>query len=385
MKNDGNPVVFSYRKSPFPHTFPMKRLGKILRRALCATFCIPVIFACHCSDRRPNDTIAEAALKTVKKTDVVEHVFTHCLIAHPEISFQEGNSYGKHLDRDCLTPSEFRAILEELYQNGYALVNATDTFTIKDGVAYRAEFSFPADKKPLIFSFDDVVYATKNKGKGMSDRLKVNNGEIVAYTQTHDEHREEFVCILEDFIKKHPDFSYRGARGILFLTGFDGILGYRTQKGSKNRETEIDRARPVVQKLRELGWLFGCHSYAHAHMKTLTAEKMRSDCQKWKDEVASIVGETVLYAYPYGEWVFGADGKDERQTALNEAGFKVFYGVGENAFYTKMPLTESSSRILFQDRCALDGVSLRRNNVLRFFNASKIYDNRRPIPFSATE
>ena len=27
MKNDGNPVVFSYKKSPFPHTFPMKRLG----------------------------------------------------------------------------------------------------------------------------------------------------------------------------------------------------------------------------------------------------------------------------------------------------------------------------------------------------------------------
>lgn len=362
----------------------MKRLQKFIRLFVYTTLLVALLFACP-YNRFNRNAKTEPALKTVKATDTVEHVFTHCLISHPEIAFKSGNEYGKHLDRDCLTPKEFHAVLDALYKNDYALVNPYETFRIKDGVASRTDFSFPEGKKPLIFSFDDVVYASKNKGKGMSDGLRLHSDEIVAYTQTHGEHREEFVCILEDFIRKHPDFSYRNARGILFLTGFDGILGYRTQNASPNREQETERAIPVVEKLRDLGWVFGCHSYAHAHMKTLTAEKMRSDCRKWKDEVASIVGETVLYAYPYGEWALGKNGNDERQAALCEAGFRVFYGVGENTFYTKMPLTKNASRILFQDRCALDGISLRKNKILRFFNASTVYDDRRPVPFSADQ
>lgn len=33
---------------------------------------------------------------------------------------------------------------------------------------------------------------------------------------------------VEAFIQEHPDFSNNGARGILGLTGYNGILGYRT-------------------------------------------------------------------------------------------------------------------------------------------------------------
>ena len=34
-------------------------------------------------------------------------------------------------------------------------------------------------------------------------------------------------CV-EAFIQEHPDFSNNEARGILGLTGYNGILGYRT-------------------------------------------------------------------------------------------------------------------------------------------------------------
>ena len=38
----------------------------------------------------------------------------------------------------------------------------------------------------------------------------------------------DVVPCVEAFIQEHPDFSNNGARGILGLTGYNGILGYRT-------------------------------------------------------------------------------------------------------------------------------------------------------------
>lgn len=318
----------------------------------------------------------------------IEHLFTHCLISHPEIAFADGNDYGKHLDRDCLTPKEFRKILETLYQKNYALADIRETYEIQEnGTARRKAFPFPEQKKPLILSFDDVVYARKNLGKGMSDKLILtDDGEIVAYTKNAEksEHKEEFLPVLEDFIAEHPDFSVNHARGILFLTGFDGVLGYRTERTSPNRSEEIKQAKRVIAALKENGWLFGSHSYAHGHMKIYTNEQMRSDSEKWKNEVESLVGKTEIYAYPYGEWALGQNGEDERQKVLCEAGFKMFCGVGENPFYSKMPLREAANKILFQDRCPLDGISLRNGTLNRLFDCETIYDSRRPVPFPAS-
>ena len=94
---------------------------------------------------------------TVKANGIVEHLFTHNLISHPEIAFAAGNSYGKNLDEDCLTPAEFRAILLALYKNDYVLVNAASTYTFADGTSRRKSFRFPEGKIQLILSFDDIV------------------------------------------------------------------------------------------------------------------------------------------------------------------------------------------------------------------------------------
>ena len=193
-----------------------------------------------------------AQTRTVKVSETVEHLFTHCLIAHPEVAFARNNEYGRHLDTDCLTPYEFKRILNFLYEGGYALVDIRRTFRETGDTAERCPFEFPSNKKPLILSFDDVVYASKNQGKGMADKLIVSAGNIAAYTQknTPQIHKQEFVPILEDFIADHPDFSYQNARGTIFLTGFDGILGYRTQRNSPNRSEEIKKAKKVVAALK---------------------------------------------------------------------------------------------------------------------------------------
>ena len=320
---------------------------------------------------------------TVKANGIVEHLFTHNLISHPEIAFAAGNSYGKNLDEDCLTPAEFRAILLSLYKNDYVLVNAASTYTFADGTPRRKSFRFPEGKIPLILSFDDIVYARKNQGKGTSSRLDVINGEIVAVTENKSGeeivHKEEFAPILEDFIGEHPDFSYDNARGIIFLTGFDGVLGYRTDRNSVSREAETKKAVAVVNALKNRGWVFGCHTYSHRHIKRCTADEVVSDIEKWQNEVAPIVGRTPFFAYPYGEWAFGKNGEDERQKALKNAGFEVFYGVGNLSFYTKMPLRSAGDTYLFQDRCPMDGISLRRNACARFFDCAAVYDKSRPV------
>lgn len=317
----------------------------------------------------------------MRVNEPIEHLFTHCLISHPEIAFKTGNDYGKYLDRDCLTPKEFSAILEVLNEQSYALVDIRETYELCENGAKRKTFKFPINKKPLILSFDDVVYARKNQGKGMSDRLVLSEtGEILACTDNKT-HKNEFVPILEDFIKKHPDFSVGNARGILFLTGFDGILGYRTERNSLNRAAETKEVKKLISALKQKGWIFGSHSYSHAHMRSYSAEEMQSDAEKWNNEVAPLIGTTDLYAYPYGEWCFGEKGDDKRQDALNRAGFKVFFGVGENPFYTKMPLHDCPQKVLFQDRCPLDGVSLRNGKLARLFDCEDIYDHRRPLPY----
>ena len=387
------------KKTRLQYTANMKRSRKFLIffrmgiLLMLSAVSLPVFSFPFSGRSAPPSTAASAAiaeatpLRMVPRDETVEHLFTHCLIAHPEIAFAKGNEYGKHLDADCLTPLEFRRILNLLYEDGYALTDPVKTFRREGNYARRVSFPFPADKKPLILSFDDVVYASKNAGKGMADKLIVTeSGEIAAYTHNAlpHIHQEEFVPILEEFISRHPDFSYEHARGVIFLTGFDGILGYRTQRDSPDRETERKKAQKVVDALKAKGWKFGCHSYAHGHMNKYTEEKMRSDIEKWKNEVQPLVGETPLYAYPYGEWTLGKNCSDDRQQALINAGFLLFCGVGESPFYAPMPLGESSVKVLFQDRCAMDGISLRNHHFDRFFDAREVYDPVRPVAFPSS-
>lgn len=48
------------------------------------------------------------------------------------------------------------------------------------------------------------------------------------------------VPLIDRFVEKHPDFSYRGAKGILALTGYNGILGYRTDESYETRPADLD-------------------------------------------------------------------------------------------------------------------------------------------------
>lgn len=315
-------------------------------------------------------------------TTNVDHLFTHCLIAHPEIAFKENNHMKKHLDADCITATEFSTILNSLNENNYTLVSIKDCYEVKNGVAIKKKVKVKSGKKPLILSFDDVNYDSKKQGLGMVDKIIIDKNNILAtQTKTNDgieiSYSNEFVTILENFINKHPDFSTNGAKGTINLTGYDGILGYRTSHtNTQTRKNEIESAKRVVQKLKNLGWTFASHSYGHYHMKKISNEKFKNELELWKNEVEPLVGKTDIYVYPYGEWeVFNNGEISEKHQLLTNYGFKLFCGVGMKSFYSYLP-NKNSYKVLFMDRKCIDGNTLRANHpeLKRFFNPLGILD-----------
>lgn len=323
-------------------------------------------------------------LSTVKEERYdgeVRHFFTTALIAQTEKGFAE-----PEMEEGHVTPKEFASFLDQAYMNGYALVDPSETYVVEGGTAMRKSFSFPVDKKPLMLSFDDLVYPSEQSGKGMVDKLVVDGNKIGTVSTAGGaliSYENECIPILESFIAKHPDFSPHGARGILFLTGREGIFGYRTQKDSVNRMSETERVKQIVTMLKEKGWKFGCMTYYHANMKKLSTKEMREELALWKNEVEPLVGETEYFSYPYGEWVLGEECQDNRHKQLEEFGYKVFFGVGAKPFYTRMPL-KGEKRVLFMDRAPLDGKSLRerRTIYLPVFDTRLAYDPQRKIPMT---
>ncbi len=329
----------------------------------------------------------------VEYTGEIEHLFTHCLLAFPEQALNPKNSMSKDYDRDCLTPTEFKRILSSLYNNNYVLIDIDSIYEVKNGITVKKKLMLPQGKKPLIFSFDDVNYDSKKKNKGMVDKIILDrNNQIATYTSKQSiakrvSYDNEFVTIMEAFIKNHPDFSFNGARGVINLTGYDGILGYRTQKSNATNRYEIKKATEVVTKLKNLGWKFASHSYGHYHMKNITDMEFAKEVQNWQNEVAPIIGETAIYVYPYGEWEVKTDNNElsYKHKLLLDAGFKLFLGVGGKNFFGYVPIGSGENHTLLMDRKSIDGRTLRSNKVQysHLFNCEEVYDNiNRTIPFN---
>jgi hypothetical protein len=138
---------------------------------------------------------------------------------------------------------------------------------------------------------------------------------------------------VDAFVKDHPDFSFNGAKGIIAVTGFEGVLGYRTNLKDKRGDSERKEVVPVVEALKKTGWTFASHSYSHNQVflrKTITKDFLDNDILRWKKEVEPVVGQTNIFIGPFGQ-VFSEN--DPRRKQLLDAGFTVLYGVGRKELH----------------------------------------------------
>lgn len=323
---------------------------------------------------------------------IVEHLFFHPVVAYPELAF-DGDNQANGIDDYMVTADEYNKILQSVYDKGYILVDINDVWretTGEDGQPkmVRNTLYLPEGKKPLILSFDDTNYYPYMLSNGFAYKLVLgDDGRIASWGR--DPAGNEVISrdldaipILDKFVEEHPDFSPFGAKGCLSLTGYEGILGYRTQTDTKSwsaeqeadRQKEREAVKPIIAELKRTGWTFGSHTWGHIRLGSKSLAEIQADTQRWNDEVASLVGPTTILFYPHGE---RPDGGDWQQTGpafqyLQSQGFRVFCSVGIESFsYIKKDICA-----VICDRLHPDGTTLRysRQRYLQFYDAKDIMD-----------
>ena len=334
---------------------------------------------------------------------MVEHLFFHPVIAYPEYAFSSAvpEDRQKGLDDWMLTADEFKKILDELYRRDYILVNMCDVwseYTTESGESrmQRNTLMLPEGKKPLVLSFDDVNYYEYMLAEGFTSKLVLGEDGDIWAECTDPNTKETFLTqdldatpILDQFVRAHPDFSLTGAKGCFSLTGYEGILGYRTQNDidiaaddprrpafDANRQAEIEAVKPIIQRLKDTGWTFGSHTWGHINLDSskVDLDWVKRDTVRWAEEVGSLVGPTNILFYPHGA---RPDGDDWHQTGpklqyLQSQGFRIFASVGVNSFsYIKDDLSA-----VICDRLHPDGTTLRYggHHYTQFYDVRDIMD-----------
>ena len=327
---------------------------------------------------------------------IVEHLFFHPVVAYPELAF-DGDSQANGIDDWMVTVEEYNRILQSVYDNGYILVDINDVWsetTGEDGQPrmVRNTLYLPEGKKPLILSYDDVNYYDYMLKDGFTYKLILGEDGLL-WSWGKDPQGNEVVSqdldaltILDKFVREHPDFSPFGAKGSLSLTGYQGILGYRTNTDTKDwdeakeavRQQEREAVKPIIAELKRTGWTFGSHTWGHINLSNHSVESVKEDTQRWLDEVGSLVGPTTILYYPHGA---RPDGGDWQQTGpvfqyLQSQGFRVFASVGIESFsYIKKDICA-----VICDRLHPDGTTLRSASCLERY--MKFYDAREVIDLS---
>ena len=355
---------------------------------------------------------ADSQLVSYPKMSEITHVFFHTLVVDEARCF-DGDYREKGYNLYMTTVDEFNQILESMYERGYVLVSPYDVaYEVADesGTHFTyGDIRLPAGKIPFVMSQDDVNYygymigdedpqlerpAVANaNGDGFAHKIVIGedgyptceyydaDGNLL--TGSYD-----LVPILEDFIQKHPDFSYKGARAVLGMTGYEGVFGYRTKPGHKDYlgeeayQKEVEQAKEVAQCLRDHGWILASHTYGHPSLGQVSVERVATDTQKWEDTVESIIGKCDIILYPNGSDVAGV----EKYTMDNEK-FKILYDSGLRYFYnvdSAVSWCQLGDNYFRGGRRNLDGYRMYNSpgRLEDLFDAAAIFSKARPTPVS---
>ena len=361
-----------------------------------------------------------------KDISQVTHIFFHTLVYDTSKAF-DGDSKATGYNQVMTTVDEFNKILQQMYDRGYVLVRLHDmayeevsgdgTKTMKAG-----SIMLPQDKKPFVMSEDDVCYYEYMKGDGMATRMIV--GEDGRPTNEYTESdgsisvgAYDLVPLLDAFIDEHPDFSYRGAKAAIAFTGYNGILGYRTDESydpssprydskladAPNSNIEADRqeAVKVLKALVDDGYELASHSWGHLDMGAISYEKFKTDSDRWDSNVNSLIEEATgapcdIIIYPkgadIGSWQgytpdkINSDGSHATGTQkfnyLYSLGFRYYCNVDSN-----QPWVQLGTNYLRQGRLNADGDRMWRDmqnpdkaKLTDFYDVKSVFDPARPTP-----
>ncbi|MBA3233732.1 MAG: polysaccharide deacetylase family protein [Propionibacteriales bacterium] len=192
-----------------------------------------------------------------------------------------------------VTAQEFRRILHQLWRNGWTLVDVHR--------AAAGTVRVPVGRKPLVLSEDDVNYYRYFAGRGLASRLVVNGtGKVRAAcdddlgTRLTD---DDVVPLVEQAVARHPEFSADGAKGVLALTGYEGLPGGHGVGRSPRARA---RVRVLADQLRRDGWTFASHTYGHIDLTRTSTSAIARDTRRWRRLAEPLLGRVDVLVYPFG-------------------------------------------------------------------------------------
>ena len=274
------------------------------------------------------------------------------LIADPVLGFNN-STYGSSINRNFITTAEFSKILQQLYNNGYILVDFEDfiekTVSADGTVSYDSKTLYlPKGKKPLMLTQTNVNYnyylidsdgdkIADAKGCGIASKLLWDGTNFTCERVDASGNRVtgayDMVPILENFIKEHPSFSYRGARATLALTGYNGLFGYRTHPsasttfGQTAYQQDIQDATAVANALRKAGYNLACYTYENIPYGDYSINQIKNDLNNWLNEAAPILGSLDTFVFAQQSDITKDEiYSGEKYTNLRDAGFRYYLG-----------------------------------------------------------
>lgn len=316
----------------------------------------------------------------------INHIFFHSLVADNSKAFDD-DSDARGYNMYMATVPEFEKIIQKMYEDGYVLVNISDLtkkVTLEDGSTeyQEGDINLREGKKPFVISVDDVSYYEYMDQDGFASRIVLDEEgkptcEMLLEDGTAVNGLYDVVPILDAFVKEHPDFSYQGAKGLLALTGYEGILGYRTNdESSDTYEEDVEAVKKVAEALKADGWEFGSHSWGHKNLGEIDLGFLKRDTNRWLKEVAPLIGGSDVLVFPFGvdfETTIGTYSSDKYHF-LKESGFNVFLGV-----YSK-PWMHIKKDYVRMTRRPIDGQAMMEfpERLMDLFSPEDILDPERP-------
>ena len=263
----------------------------------------------------------------------------HVLIQDVDRAYSD-SAYAHSYRTKFITTAEFSTIMENLYDNGYVLVTP-DSFitatTAQDGATTYAvkPMYLPQGKTPIMITETLVNYFAymvdgngdgqpDADGAGFANKLVLENGKVkAAYIDAMGNNLVgdyDLVPILDTFVEAHPDFSYRGAKAVLAVTGDEGVFGWRIHQDP----TLVDGLKEVVTALRATGYEIASNSYGNLDYGTTSANGITDDLDKWAAEIAPILGDVKIMVIARGGDIDvpkTLEGSNSRFAMIHQAGF----------------------------------------------------------------
>lgn len=334
----------------------------------------------------------------------VTHVFYHILIKDTSKAF-DGDYKEADYNQVMTTIDEFNKITQTMYEKGYVMVSIKDMAKVdENGNITEGEILLPPGKTPFVLSQDDVCYYHSQDGDGIATKLVIDEEGKVRNEYVQDDGSTvvgdyDVVPLIDRFVEEHPDFAYHGHKGIVALTGYNGILGYRTDISYQTRpddlnddkkawldahpdfdlDTERAEAKKVADAMKAEGWTFASHTWGHKNMSTVSMERLETDTQNFKENIDPLIGGTDIIIFAFGADINngGEYTGNEKFEYLKSQGYDYYCNVDSNKYFVQM--TDEYFRM---GRRNVDGYRMYYNPdmLADLFDVSQVFDPSRPTP-----